>query len=130
MTTEAEKELLLRVAASIDGDMDDRLNNSFVRADGLVTRLFVGPITVAEARTIARVLREAAEGPGLRNALERLVEEFHGSIEQYDKIGPDFTRKDGTELFHASVLLDRRDLLDEASAILATLPAPPSETTR
>ena len=62
MTTEAEKELLLRVAASIDGDMDDRLNNSFVRADGLVTRLFVGPITVAEARTIARVLREAAEG--------------------------------------------------------------------
>lgn len=62
MTSETDKELLLRVAGGIDGDMDYRQNNRFVSADGLVTRLVIDPITIAEARTIARVLREAAEG--------------------------------------------------------------------
>lgn len=54
----------------------------------------------------------------LRNALERLVDEFGCSIAQYDRIGPDWTHKDGTEVFEVSVLLDRRELIDRARSLL------------
>ena len=77
-------------------------------------------------------LASPAPGPAepVVKALEQLVEEFYGSIQQYDKIGPDFTHKDGTEVFHVSVLLDRRELLEDARRILSALaqPAPAYET--
>lgn len=57
----------------------------------------------------------------LLDMLSALVNDLGCTIEQYDKIGPDFTHKDGTEVFHVSVLLDRRELIDGLRADLKAL---------
>jgi hypothetical protein len=69
---------------------------------------------IAEAN--ARLI---AAAPALLEALGALVDEFGGSIEQYHKIGPDFTHKDGTETLWASTLLDREPLIEAARAAIA-----------
>jgi hypothetical protein len=63
--------------------------------------------------------RLIAAAPDLLEALRCLVDEFGGSIEQYHKIGPDFTHKDGTETLFASTLLDREELIERARAAIA-----------
>lgn len=77
------------------------------------------PLTDADredpAALIASQAKRIAE---LEKALEPLVDEFGCSIEQYDRIGPDWTHKDGTEVFEVSTLLDRRELIDRARATL------------
>ena len=58
--------------------------------------------------------REMARAAGL------VVDELlHGTIEQYHKIGPEFTRKDGAEFFHISTVLDREELLRSLGAALS-----------
>ena len=49
--------------------------------------------------------------------IEEVLEELCGSIDFYNKYGPDWTHKDGTESFNVSVLLDRAD--DISKAIIA-----------
>ena len=49
--------------------------------------------------------------------IEEALEELCGSIDFYNKYGPDWTHKDGTESFNVSVLLDRAD--DISKAIIA-----------
>lgn len=66
-----------------------------------------------------------AEAPNLLTILAEIVDEFGGSIAQYHKIGPDYTFKDGTEVFEASVLLDREALIERArNAITKVRPSP------
>ena len=67
------------------------------------------------ATTITALRKRVAE---LEGVLEPLVHEFGCSIELYDKNGPDWTHKDGTEVFEVSTLLDRRELIDRARAAL------------
>ncbi len=62
-----------------------------------------------------------AQAPAMAEALAELVDEFGGSIEQYHKIGPDFTHKDGTEVFHVGVVLDRAELIERARALLTAI---------
>lgn len=57
--------------------------------------------------------------PDLLAFLTSIVDEFGGTIAQYHKIGPDFTFKDGTEVFEVSVVLGRASLIDEARAAIA-----------
>jgi len=66
-------------------------------------------------------LNSAREAASL---LTEIADEFGGSIQQYDKIGPDWTHKDGTEVFNVSALLDRRELIYRARALAATLSSP------
>jgi len=54
----------------------------------------------------------------LAEALESIIDEFGCSIDQYNRIGPDYTHKDGTQVFNVSVLLDREPLLEKAKAAL------------
>lgn len=54
----------------------------------------------------------------LEKALSALVEEFGGTIEQYHKIGPDYTLSAGTEVFEVSAILDREPLIEAARAVL------------
>ena len=68
---------------------------------------YIGPVT--PPATVAALVE----------ALEGLVSEFGGTIDQYHKIGPDFTHKDGTEVFDVGVVLDRAPLIDAARAALA-----------
>lgn len=60
-----------------------------------------------------------AERDGLREIVAEVVDEFGGSIDQYHKIGPDWTHKDGTETLNASTLMDREPLIERARAALA-----------
>lgn len=61
-----------------------------------------------------------AEVARLRAALIPIVDEFSCTIEQYNKIGPDFTHKDGTEVFMVQTVLDREPLIVAARAALAS----------
>lgn len=73
------------------------------------------PVFVMRQRT--KMLHGAA--PELLAVLQKIVWEFGGSIEQYHKLGPDWTMKDGTETFNVSVVLDREELIEEARAAIA-----------
>ena len=53
----------------------------------------------------------------LKLALEALSE-IDGSVKLYHRLGPDWTHKDGTEVFEVSVLLDRSELIEKAIAAL------------
>ena len=55
----------------------------------------------------------------LEKALEPIVTEFSCTIEQYYKLGPDFTHKDGTEVFAVQSILDREPLIEAARAALS-----------
>lgn len=58
--------------------------------------------------------------------IEEVLEELCGSIDFYNKYGPDWTHKDGTESFNVSVLLDRADDISKAiSALREALEQPP-----
>jgi len=59
-----------------------------------------------------------AAAPELYEALEKLVSEFGGSLEQLDRIGPDLTCADGA-FVSATTLEDRREFIEAASAALA-----------
>lgn len=63
--------------------------------------------------------RLIASAPALVEALKALVEEFGGTIEQYHKIGPDYTLSAGTEVFEVSTVLDREPLIEAARQALA-----------
>jgi hypothetical protein len=73
-----------------------------------------------------RVERDTAlaEVARLREALIPIVDEFSCTIEQYYKIGPDFTHKDGTEVFIVQTVLDREPLIVAARAALASKETP------
>ena len=76
---------------------------------------------IAAAPDMLRKLTEArARIATLEGILGEVVSEFGCSIEQYHKNGPDFTFKDGTEVFAASTLLDREELIDKARAELCS----------
>ena len=66
----------------------------------------------------------AAVGGVEHSLLQRLADEFGCSLDQYNKNGPDWTHKDGTETLNASVLLDRTELIEEARAYLKAEPSP------
>jgi len=68
----------------------------------------------------ARITELQAEVERLREALQPIVEEFGSTIAQYHKIGPDYTLKDGTEVFEVSSILDRSDLIDAGLSALNT----------
>lgn len=55
--------------------------------------------------------------------LRKVVDEFGCSITQYHRNGPDFTHKDGTEVFEVSVLLNRSEIIDAARALISKLDA-------
>jgi hypothetical protein len=61
MTTETDIALALLVAEAIEIDADDRFAANFGR-DGDMERLHICRITFSEARAIARILREYADG--------------------------------------------------------------------
>jgi hypothetical protein len=65
--------------------------------------------------------RLIAAAPGMYALLYSIVDEFGGSIDQYNRYGPDFTHKDGTEVLHVSVLMDREPIIERARAILAKI---------
>jgi len=68
----------------------------------------------------SRITELQAEVERLRGALQPIVEEFGSTIALYHKIGPDYTLKDGTEVFEVSSILDRSDLIDAALAAINT----------
>lgn len=55
----------------------------------------------------------AAAQAVLKQALN-VLSEFQCSIDLYNKNGPDWTHKDGTEVFEVSVLTDRAEMLESA----------------
>lgn len=69
-----------------------------------------------QAKANARLM---AAAPELLAALVALVDEFGCTIDQYHKNGPDWTHKDGTEVFDVSTVLDRAPLIDAARAAIA-----------
>jgi hypothetical protein len=70
---------------------------------------------IAAADAIAGVPSPIAWKP----LLEEIVTEFGGAIEQYRKLGPHWTQKDGNETFDVGVILDREPLIERARALLA-----------
>lgn len=72
-----------------------------------------------EARKLALDPYRGEASPELVGALSALVDEFGGSLDNYHKLGPDFTFKDGTEVIHASTLVDREPQIEAALAALA-----------
>lgn len=102
-----------------DGAYDFAINSNGVRVIAeAFGRSADGDYLNAEAN--ARLI---AAAPALLSLLTEIVDEFGCSIQQYHKNGPDFTHKDGTEVFHVSVLLDREGLIERARAAVATLAA-------
>lgn len=73
------------------------------------------PCRPDDATVRARLEKENAR---LREALGKLVDEFGCSIDLYHRNGPDYTFKDGTQVFGVAVLLDREELITSAKAIL------------
>ena len=83
-------------------------------------------VTEAASHNMPLILARADDVKATLSALDEAVEllrqvenEFGCSIEQYNRNGPDFTHKDGTEVFHVSVLLDREELIGRARNFLA-----------
>lgn len=97
-----------------------RLHLAQMAAQGAAERAAIYDRARDEAE--ARATAAEAERDAMRAALVELVDEFGGSIEQYHKIGPDFTHKDGTEVFHVGVVLDRAELIERARAALTPKP--------
>jgi hypothetical protein len=88
-------------------------------------RSFHETTRVLKAAALAAAPDTAAERDRLREinaelvtALRNLVEEFGGTIAQYYKFGPNWTHKDGTEVFDASTVLDREPLIEAARALI------------
>ena len=54
----------------------------------------------------------------LEAALRELVDEFGGTLAEYEHAGPHFTHKDGTEVFNVAVITDRAELLERAQKVL------------
>lgn len=67
--------------------------------------------------------QESTIQAGYASALD-VLKELQGSIHSYNKNGPDWTHKDGTEVFEVSVLMDRQDAIDAAVAALEAAPPP------
>ena len=63
----------------------------------------------------------------MQQALDVLTE-LQGSMKLYNKNGPDWTHKDGTEVFEVSVLMDRQEAIDIAVVILDAAIAQPEQT--
>lgn len=62
---------------------------------------------------------QSAEVERLRGVVGPLLDELECTLDQYHRNGPDWTFKDGTEVFAASVLLDRAELIQSVRAALA-----------
>lgn len=99
-------------------DKDGAYSGYMADAQSLLERVQRRGFTLVP-HDIAQGSRVGAEVP--LTILTKLVDEFTCSIEQYHKIGPDWTMKDGTETFNVSVLLDREELLAEARAAIAAM---------
>ena len=54
----------------------------------------------------------------LEAALRELVDEFGGTLAEYEHAGPHFTHKDGPEVFNVAVITDRAELLERAQKVL------------
>jgi len=72
-----------------------------------------------DGRTAEANARLIASAPDLLEALKALVDEFGCTIDQYHKVGPHWTQKDGNELFDVGVVLDREPLIEAARAAIA-----------
>jgi len=70
---------------------------------------------------VPREAELAAAAKRLRGILSELVSEFGGTLEQYERNGPDLTCADG-EFIAVSAFEDRRGLLEKARAALAAAP--------
>jgi hypothetical protein len=83
--------------------------------------------TVAEMEAEADALSAAHASlhalPGLVAVLQLLVDEFGGTLDLYNRNGPDFTFKDGTQVFDVSVIVDRAEIIESARAALRALAA-------
>lgn len=80
----------------------------------------VEPMLLGAASTHTRALEALREA---REALERLVYEFGSAIDTYDRIGPDWTHKDGTQVIEVSTLLDRREFIEQGRDALSRIDA-------
>ena len=69
--------------------------------------------TVAHCLKNGCVPKTTTKDEALKLALEALSE-IDGSVKLYHRLGPDWTHKDGTEVFEVSVLLDRSELIGKA----------------
>jgi hypothetical protein len=84
-------------------------------------------VIAAELLALARSQERPVAGVDeVEAVLREIVEEFGGTIEQYHRTGPDYTFRDGTEVFEVSTVLDREPIIARARAILA-LPRPGAE---
>ena len=71
---------------------------------------------------LSRLESAEQERDRLRTVAEatyKLVDEFGCTLDQYNRKGPDYTHKDGTEVFDVSVITDRASLIEETRAALA-----------
>ncbi|MDP1873685.1 hypothetical protein [Phenylobacterium sp.] len=78
----------------------------------------LSPVTGGSVEELTAYALAAASAPALLEALKAIVEEFGGTIEQYHKIGPDYTLSAGTEVFEVSTILDREPLIEAARAAI------------
>lgn len=68
---------------------------------------------------LARAQSAEARLAVVTEALRPIVEEFGCSIQQYHKIGPDYTLSGGVEVLNVGVLLDREPLIEAARQALS-----------
>ena len=67
----------------------------------------------------AEVLRLHDVNQELLDVLRNLTAPLCSSLTHYHKYGPDWTHKDGTEVFEVSILTGLEDLIDASKAAIA-----------
>jgi hypothetical protein len=84
-----------------------------------ITGAYVGALDPSRRSVADAIAAEIVRRWNAFEALAKLADEFGCTLDQYNKNGPHWTHKDGTQVFDVAVVLDRAGLIEEARAAVA-----------